>query len=54
MYGFLLNMWIMKKIDEAYLARMVELGRITQEESEMIQATPQSETGTLSTPTKTV
>ena len=38
----------MKKIDSAYLAKMVTLGRITQEESNMIQATPQSDTGTLS------
>lgn len=48
MYGFLLNMWIMKKIDSVYLSKMVTLGRITQEESDMIQATPQSPTGTLS------
>lgn len=48
MYGFLLNMWIMKKIDSAYLAKMVTLGRITQAESDMIQATPQSPTGELS------
>ena len=47
-YPFLLNMWIMKKIDAEYLSKMVILGRITQEESDMIQATPQ--TGTLSTP----
>ena len=47
MYGFLLNMWIMKKIDSVYLAKMVTLGRIAQEGSDVIQATPQSETGTL-------
>lgn len=45
-YGFLLNMWIMKKIDEVYLGKMVTLGRITQEEADMIMATPQ--TGALS------
>lgn len=41
MYGFLLNMWIMKKVDEAYLQIQVGRGRITQEEYEMIIATPQ-------------
>lgn len=41
MYGFLLNMWIMKKVDEAYLQVQVTKGRITQEELEMIIATPQ-------------
>jgi hypothetical protein len=32
----------MGKVDAVYLSKMVTLGRITQEESEMIQATPQS------------
>ncbi|MFD2869821.1 hypothetical protein ACFSY7_15115 [Kurthia populi] len=41
MYGFLLNMWVMKRIDEAYLGKMVLLGRLTQEEVDMILATPQ-------------
>lgn len=40
-YGFLLNMWIMQKIDAEYLGKMVELGRITEEEKGMILATPQ-------------
>jgi hypothetical protein len=40
-YGFLLNMWIMKRIDEAYLTTMVNLNRITEEEKQMILATPQ-------------
>lgn len=42
MYQFLLNMWIMGKIDEAYLTRMVEKKYITIEEKEMILATPQA------------
>lgn len=42
MYGFLLNMWIMKKVDESYLQKRVEKGQITQKEYEMIIATPQS------------
>lgn len=40
-YGFLLNMWIMKRIDEAYLTSMVSLNRITEAEKQMILATPQ-------------
>lgn len=41
MYKFLLNMWIMRKVDEAYLQAQVAKGRITQEEYNMIIATPQ-------------
>lgn len=41
MYAFLLNMWIMKRIDEAYLQVQVTKGRITQQEYDMIVATPQ-------------
>lgn len=41
MYGFLLNMWVMKRIDKVYLDRMVEKGYITATEEEMIMATPQ-------------
>lgn len=41
MYQFLLNMWIVGKIDEAYLVKMVEKGYITVEEKELILATPQ-------------
>lgn len=40
MYGFLLNMWIMGKIGEVYLQNQVDRGRITQEEMDMIIATP--------------
>ena len=40
-YGFLLNMWIMKRLDEIYLTQMVTLKRITEEEKLMILATPQ-------------
>lgn len=42
MYPFLLNMWIMKRIDEDYLRRVTSLGRITPEERDMILATPQN------------
>lgn len=41
MYGFLLNMWILKKIDEDYLSLMVTKGFITEDERQMIIATPQ-------------
>jgi len=41
MYGFLLNMWIMRKINEDYLIVQVTKGRIPEEEKEMILATPQ-------------
>lgn len=40
-YGFLLNMWIMKRIDETYLTTMVSMNRITEAEKQMILATPQ-------------
>lgn len=41
-YAFLLNMWIMKRIDEVYLTQMVTLKRITEEEKQMILASPQT------------
>ena len=41
MYAFLLNMWVMKKNDEAYLTAQVTKKRITEEEKAMILATPQ-------------
>ena len=44
MYGFFLNMWIMNRIDETYLQGQLAKGRITQEEYDMIVATPQLET----------
>ena len=41
MYQFLLNMWVMGRIDETFLQGQVIKGRITQQEYEMIIATPQ-------------
>lgn len=41
MYQFLLNMWIMRKVDDAYLQGQVTRGRLTEEEKAMIMATPQ-------------
>ena len=40
-YPFLLNMYMMKRLDEQYLTTMVTLKRITEEEKQMILATPQ-------------
>ena len=40
-YGFLLNMWIMRRIDENYLSQMVTLKRISEDEKQMIVAAPQ-------------
>ena len=40
-YAFLLNMWILRRIDETYLTTMVALKRITEEEKQMILVTPQ-------------
>jgi membrane peptidoglycan carboxypeptidase len=41
MYKYLLNQWILRKIDETYLTMMVNKGRITQEQYNTIVATPQ-------------
>lgn len=41
MYQFLLNMWILRKIDENYLIRMVEKSYLTKEEKAMLLATQQ-------------
>ncbi len=40
MYQFLLNCWILGKIDEDYLDAMVKKGFITSEERDLIVATP--------------
>ena len=41
MYGFILNMWVMKRIDEAKVDLYVPK-YLTQEEADMILATPQT------------
>lgn len=41
MYAFLLNMWVMKRVSEIDLQSQMNRGRITQEELDMIIATPQ-------------
>jgi len=40
-YPFLLNMWVMRRLNETYLEGQVRRNHITQEEYEMIVATPQ-------------
>lgn len=41
-YIFLLNMWIMKKVDEDYLQGQVDRKRISLDEKNMIISTPQA------------
>lgn len=41
-YEFLSNMWKMGRIDAIYLDKVVTTGRITEEEKDMILATPQN------------
>lgn len=41
MYNFILNMWIMRKIDEPKVQSYVVKAYITQEEANIILATPQ-------------
>lgn len=40
-YGFLSNMWIMRRIDENYLDGQVARGNISLQEKQMIMSTPQ-------------
>lgn len=40
MYGFILNMWIMGRIEEGYVVEQAKRGRIIEEERDMILATP--------------
>lgn len=41
LYNFLLNMWMMRKVDEQYLQGQVDRKRITSDEKSMIMTTPQ-------------
>lgn len=41
MYAFILNMWIMRKIDEAKVQSYVVKSYISQEEANIVLATPQ-------------
>lgn len=42
-YPFVLNMWIMKKVDETFVRGQVTLKRLTSDEADMILATPQKD-----------
>lgn len=42
MYNFILNMWIVGKVDEMKVNNYVVKGFITQQEANMILATPQN------------
>lgn len=41
MYGFILNMWVMKRLSQEQVQICVTKGYITQSEADMILATPQ-------------
>jgi len=41
-YNFILNMWVMNRIDETFLNGQVRLNRLTQDEADMIMATLQN------------
>lgn len=43
MYDFVLNMWIMKRIDETKIRSYVAKGFIAQADADMILATPQKD-----------
>lgn len=41
-YAFILNMWMMKRIDENFVNGQVRLNRLSSDEATMILATPQN------------
>ncbi|MDM5333442.1 hypothetical protein QUF56_09405 [Ureibacillus composti] len=41
-YNFILNMWVMKRVDQTFVQAQVTHGRLTKEEADMILATPQT------------
>lgn len=44
MYAFLLNMWMMNRVNETFVRSQVTRKFITQDEADMIIATPQNAT----------
>ncbi|MGE7115132.1 hypothetical protein [Lysinibacillus sp. NPDC047702] len=42
-YPFVLNMWMMKRVDENFVNGQVRLNRLTQDEADMILLTPQNQ-----------
>lgn len=41
-YNFILNMWVMNRVDESFVNGQVRLNRLSQDEADMIMATPQN------------
>lgn len=42
-YNFILNMWIMNRVNEHFVNTQVRFKRITQDEADMILSTPRNE-----------
>ena len=42
MYKFVLQMWVQRRCDEAYVLYQYEMGRITEAEKDTILSTPQN------------
>ena len=42
-YAFMLNVWMMKKVDEPFIRLQDYNGRLTQDEVTMIMVTPQND-----------
>lgn len=41
MYAFVLNMWILGKVNESFVEFQYQRGRVTRQERDMILSTPQ-------------
>mgnify|MGYP003457995908 CR=1 FL=1 len=41
-YGFVLSMWIQKRVNEAFVRKQFTDGRLTEQEVEIILGTPQN------------
>ncbi|MFC5587518.1 hypothetical protein ACFPRA_01165 [Sporosarcina soli] len=41
-YPFVLNMWMMKRINELFIRGQAKLGRLKEDEVDLILATPQN------------
>lgn len=44
-YNFVLNMWIMNRVDKDFVDFQVKMNRLTQDEADMILSTPQNDSG---------
>lgn len=43
MYAFILNMWMMNRVDKTFINTQLQRGFITSEETNIILATPQNQ-----------